>query len=145
VTAGLLHAVSHFEPDPKSTETARKFMEKEGFKKEFRDAVAYAIENHAQHGKSKTLESKILEDADKIDQFGYLRLLLFAKTLPESFVQMEESIHSLLAEVEKHEKGEYGQMWTSMGKTRMQTQIALYKGFLSGLLEEIENTRTTMI
>jgi HD superfamily phosphodiesterase len=144
VTAGLLHAVSHFEPEPKSAETARKFMEKEGFKKEFMDAVAYAIENHAQQGKSKTLESRILEDADKIDRFGYLRLLLFVKTLPESFVQIEESIHSLLAEVEKQEKGEHDETWTSMAKARMNTQINVYKNFLRGILEEIENTRTTM-
>jgi hypothetical protein len=57
---------------------------------------------------------------------------------------MEKSANSLLDEIVKLEKGEYGQMWTSMGKTRMATQIALYKGFLKGLLEEIENTRTTM-
>jgi len=142
--AGLLHAVSHFEPDPRSTETARKFMEKEGFKKEFMDIVAYAIENHARQGKSETLESRILEDADKIDRFGYLRLMLFVKTLPESFAHLEESVHSLLAEVEKLEKGEEGVIWTSMAKARMQTQVGLYENFLRGLLEEIDNTRTTM-
>jgi HD superfamily phosphodiesterase len=145
VTAALLHAVSHFEPDQKSTETARTFMEKEGFRKEFIDAVVYAIENHSRHGESKTLESRILEDADKIEQLGYLRLLLFAKTLPESYAQIEENIHPLLTEVEKLEKGEQGKIWTSMAKVRINTQVNVYKNFLNGIMEEIENTKTTMV
>jgi uncharacterized protein len=150
VAAGLLHDVARFELEKHETqeaisaEAARRFMEKEGFKKEFADAVAYAIENQAQEGKPKTLETKILQDANKMDRFGYLRLLLFAKTAVESFSETEENANSLLVEVEKLEKGEYGQMWTSIGKARMTTQIALYKSFLKGLLEEIENTRTTM-
>lgn len=144
VAAGLLHDVSHFESGVSSAETARNFMEKEMFKREFMDAVAYAIENHAQRGKPKTVETKILEDANKLDEFGYLRLLLFAKTAPDSFMQLERNVNSLLAEVEKLEKGEHGETWTSIAKARMQAQIGLYKNFLKGLLEEIENTRTTM-
>lgn len=151
VAAGLLHDVSRFESEKLvevqatiAAEAARRFMEKEGFKKEFIDTVAYVIENQAQEGGPKTLETKILQDASKIDEFGYFRLLLFAKTVAESFSEMEKSVNSLLEKVVNLEKGEYGQMWTSIGKTRMVTQIALYKGFLRGLLEEIENTRTTM-
>jgi len=150
VAAALLHDVSYFETENSekqenvSAETARRFMEKEGFKQEFIDAVAYAIENQAQEGTSKTLEAKMLQDANKIDEFGYLRLLLFAKTCGETFSRIEENINSLLSEVEKLEKGTYGQMWTSMGKSRIKAQLALYKTFLNGMLEEIENTRTTM-
>jgi uncharacterized protein len=144
VAAGLLHDVSHFEHGASSTETARNFMEKEVFRREFVAAVAYAIENHAQRGKPKTVETKVLEDANKLDEFGYLRLLLFAKTTPDSFTQLEEETNSFLTEVEKLEKGEHGETWTSMAKARMQAQIGLYKNLLKGLLEEIENTRTTM-
>jgi 5'-deoxynucleotidase YfbR-like HD superfamily hydrolase len=144
VAAGLLHDVSHFESGVSSAETARNFMEKETFKQEFTDVVAYAIENHVQCGKSKTVETEILEDANKLDEFGYLRLLLFTKTTPDSFTQLEGEINSLLAEVEKLEEGEHCETWTSMAKAQMQTQISLYKNFLKGLLEEIENTRTTM-
>jgi HD superfamily phosphodiesterase len=149
VAAGLLHDVSHFESEKNeaqkiSAQTARGFMEKEGFKKEFMDTVAGAIENQAQVGKLKTLEAKILHDADKIDEFGYFRLLLFTKTTEESLLQLREGAESLLAEVEKLEKGEYGEMGTNMGKTRIKTQITTYKTFLKGLLEEIENTETTM-
>ena len=150
VAAGLLHDVSRFESEKlevqaaNGAETARRFMENEGFKKEFIDAVSYAIENRAQEGRPKTLETKILQDANKMDEFGHFRLLLFAKTVAESFSEMEKSVNSLLEEVVKLEKGEYGQMWTGMGKTRIATQIRLYKDLLKGLLEEIENTRTTM-
>ena len=75
VSAGLLHDVSRFESEKHETrvlisaETARRFMEKEGFKKEFINAVAYAIENQAQEGGLKTLETKILQDADKMEEF----------------------------------------------------------------------------
>jgi HD superfamily phosphodiesterase len=150
VAAGLLHDVSRFESKKleirgtTSAATARAFMEKEGFKKEFVDIVAYAIENQALEGTPKTLETRILQDANKMDEYGYLRLLIFARTTAESFSGLEESANSLLAEIGKLDKGSYGQMWTSMGKARMATQITLYKTFLRGLLEEIENTRTTM-
>lgn len=150
VASGLLHDISFFEPkeherlETTSAGTARRFMEKEGFKEEFKEAVASAIENQAQGAKSKTLEAKILQDANKMDEFGYIRLLLFAKATPETFWGTEESSNFLLAEVEKLEKDEYGQMWTSMGKAWITKQIALYKTFLTGLLEEIENTKTTM-
>jgi len=144
VAAGLLHDVSYFESAVSSAETARNFMEKEMFKREFVAAVAHAIENRGQHGKPKTVETKILEDANKLDEFGYLKLLLFAKTTPDSFTQLEGEINSLLMEIEKLEKSEHGETWTSMAKPRMQAQIGLYRNFLKGLLEEIENTRTTM-
>jgi 5'-deoxynucleotidase YfbR-like HD superfamily hydrolase len=144
VAAGLFHDVSYFESGVSSEETARNFMEKETFKREFIDAVAYAIENRTQRGKPKTMETKILEDANKLDEFGCLRLLLFARSMPDSFAQLEADANSLLAEIEKLEKGEKGGTWTSMAKARMQTQITLYKNFLKGLLEEIENTRITM-
>lgn len=150
VAAGLLHDVSRFESEKREVqgaigvEAARRFMKNEGFKKEFIDTVSNVIENQAQEGRPKTLETKILQDANKMDEFGYFRLLLFAKTVEEPFSGMEKSVNALLEEIVKLEKGEYGQMWTSMGKTRIATQIALYKGFLKGLLEEIGNTRTTM-
>ena len=150
VASGLLHDISFFEPKEKkplettSTETARRFMEEEGFKGEFKEAVASAIENQAQGAKSKTLEAKILQDANKMDEFGYIRLLLFARAMPETFSGIEESSNFLLAEVDKLEKGTHGQMWTSMGKAWITKQIVLYKTFLTGLLEEIENTKTTM-
>jgi hypothetical protein len=64
--------------------------------------------------------------------------------MPETFSGMEGSSNSLLAEVDKLEKGTYGQMWTSIGKAWITKQIALYKTFLTGLLEEIDNTKTTM-
>ena len=143
VAAGLLHATSHFEPDPKSTETAKTFMDKENFKKEFKDAVIHAINNHAQHGKSETPESRILEDADKIDRFGYLSLVSFVKTLSASDVQVENGANSLLSEIERLEKGEDA-VWTSMAKARLRAQASCYRSFLQGILEEIENTRTTM-
>jgi putative nucleotidyltransferase with HDIG domain len=151
VAAGLLHDVSRFEsenPDKQdaiSAETARNFMQKEGFKKEFIDAVVYAIENQVRGEQPRTLETKILHDANKIDEFGYFRLLIFAKTAAvESFSSLEGNTNSLLAEIMKLEKGEHGPMWTPTGKSRMQTQIGLYKTFLNGLVEEIENTKTTM-
>jgi hypothetical protein len=150
VASGLLHDISFFEPkknepvETTSAETARRFMKKEGFKEEFKEAVASAIENQGEGAKSKTLEAKILQDANKMDEFGYIRLLLFARAMPETFSGMEESSNFLLAEVDKLEKGEHGPMWTSMGKAWITKQIALYKTFLTGLLEEIENTKTTM-
>ncbi|MEM2103038.1 MAG: HD domain-containing protein [Candidatus Bathyarchaeia archaeon] len=151
VAAGLFHDVSHFEAENHeararmSAQTAKHYMVKEGFKKEFIDAVADAVQNQAEDfGKPKTLETKILQDANKLDEFGYIRLFLFMKTSGESFPILREHAKSFLAEIAKIEKDDYGLMWTSMGKARMKTQVTTIKTFLNGLLEEIENTETTM-
>ncbi|MBX5327350.1 HD domain-containing protein [Candidatus Bathyarchaeota archaeon A05DMB-4] len=151
VAAGLFHDVSRFEAEnpeaqaKMSAQTAREYMLKAGFKKEFIAAVMDAVQNRADDfGKHKTLETKILQDANKIDELGYIRLFLFMKTSGESFSTLKENAESFLAEVTKIEKDDYGLMWTSMGKARMKTQVTTIKTFLNGLLEEIENTETTM-
>ena len=151
VATGLFHDVSRFEAENPETQamasaqTARQYMLKEGFKKEFIAVVADAVRNQADNfGKPKTLETKILQDANKIDELGYIRLFLFMKASGESFPALRENAKFFLAEVAEMEKDDYGRMWTSMGKTRMKTQVTTIKTFLSGLLEEIENTETTM-
>jgi len=150
VAAGLLHDVSRFESENPnaqtalSAETAKKYMTNEGYKKEFTATIVDAIENQIRQGMPARLEARILQDADRLDEFGYVRLLCFMKTVGESFSQYRGNAKSLLAEIGKIEKDEYSQMWTSMGKARMKTQLTMYKTFLNGLLEEIENTETTM-
>jgi uncharacterized protein len=56
----------------KSAEFARKLLSEEGYGEEFIEAVVHAIEAHSFSGRiePRTLEAKVLSDADKLDAIG---------------------------------------------------------------------------
>lgn len=66
-----------------SVPIAKRFLKKLGHSKEFIDEVSYLIENHDRRGnllKSRTIELKILQDADLIADIGisgFIRPFLF--------------------------------------------------------------------
>lgn len=148
VIAALFHDVSHFtcedyrQHGTKSAEIARDYLQKNGYDKDFVENVAYAVETHVAEQNPKTLEAKILQDADTLDRFGYLRILLFGKKAEVSNLEnLRKEIYSSLAYLNKLERGEFGPMWTNTGKTKLKELINLNKTFLKGVLEELENTK----
>jgi len=149
VIAALFHDVSHFvcenyrEHGTKSAEIARDFLQKNGYDKDFVENVAYAVETHVAEPNPKTLEAKILQDADTLDRFGYFRILLLGKKAEVSNLEnLRKEVNSSLAYLNKLERGEFGPMWTNTGKAKLKELINLNKAFLGGVLEEIENTKT---
>ncbi len=56
----------------KAADFARKVLREEGYGEEFIEAVAHAIEAHSFSGKMepRTLEARVLSDADKLDAMG---------------------------------------------------------------------------
>ncbi|MCW3982124.1 MAG: HD domain-containing protein, partial [Candidatus Bathyarchaeota archaeon] len=77
VVAALFHDVSHFVSEDyrkhgaESAAIAREFMLNEGLSDDFIGEVCYAVESHVGERNPKTLEAKVLQDADTIDRFGY--------------------------------------------------------------------------
>jgi uncharacterized protein len=148
VVAALLHDVSHFVSEDyrkhgvKSAEIAKDFLLKEGYSKGFVKDVIYAVESHVGESNPKTVEAKILQDADTIDRFGYFRILLFGKAAKLSNLNdLKENIKSFLGYLEKIEKGSFGSMWTKTGKMKLKEIMNVYKTIFKGVLEELENTK----
>jgi uncharacterized protein len=149
VVAALFHDVSHFicedyrDHGIKSAEIALDFLQKNEYDKGFIEKVCYAVETHVTEPNPKTLEAKILQDADALDRFGYFRIILFGRKAQVSNLEdLKREVNSSLAYLNKHERGEFGPMWTKTGKARMKELIDLNKAFLEGVLEELQNTKT---
>ena len=147
--AALFHDVSHFTCEDyrkhgtASADIARDYLQKNGYDKDFVENVAYAVETHVAEPNPKTLEAKILQDADTLDRFGYLRILLFGKKAETSKLEnLKEEVNSSIAYLNRLENGEFGPMWTNTGKTKLKELIDLNRAFLKGVIEELENTRT---
>ena len=148
VVAALLHDVSHFVSEGyrkhgvKSAEIARDFLLKEGYSKDFVEDVAYAVQSHVGESNPRTVEAKILQDADTLDRFGFFRILLFGKKAELSDLKkLKENIKSFLKYLDKVERGDFGQMWTKTGERKLRELVNVYKTVFKGMLEELENTK----
>ena len=149
VIAALFHDVSHFvskdyrKHGEKSAEIAMDFMLKTAFPKDFAEDVSYAVKSHVGERNPKTVQAKILQDADTLDRFGYFRILLFGKTADLSDLEkVKTEVQSLLEYLEKIERGEFGLLWTKTGKEKVEEFINVYKAVYGEILSEIENTKT---
>ncbi len=147
VTASLFHDVSHFDCDDyrnhgiRSAEIAEDYLAREGYPGGFVKAVTYAVKSHVGEKNPQTMEAKILQDADTLDRFGYIRLLQFGNRADVVHTEkLCEDVESFKNYLEKVEKGDYGRMWTETGNSKVKDLIRLYKIILTGVLQEIENT-----
>jgi uncharacterized protein len=72
--AAELHDITRDKPDHavEGARVAREKLKKEGYSEEFIEKVAHCIKSHSFSVgvKAKTLEAKILSDADKLDAMG---------------------------------------------------------------------------
>lgn len=148
VISALFHDVSHFVSEDyrkhgdKSAEIARNFLLNEGYSEGFVEDIVYTVKSHVGEHHPKTIEAKILQDADTIDRFGFFRILLFGKTADLSNLQnLKEKVQSSLEYLRKVEKGDYGQMWTKTGEERLKKLLDINKTIQNGVLEELKNTK----
>nr|WP_244403229.1 HD domain-containing protein [Ferroglobus placidus] len=104
--AAELHDIARNEENHalKSAEIARRILEKEGYEKEFIEAVCHCIEAHSFSSgvEPKTLEAKVLSDADKLDAIGAIgvaRAFMFAgergRSIEETLKHFEEKLLKL--------------------------------------------------
>jgi len=149
VIAALFHDVSHFvskdyrKHGEKSAEITIDFMQKAGFPKELSEDISYAVRSHVGERNPRTVQAKILQDADTLDRFGHFRILLFGKTADLSNLEkLKTEIQSFMEYLEKVERGDFGPMWTKTGKEKVEEFIKVYKAVYGEILSEIEKTKT---
>lgn len=147
VIAALLHDVSHFVSEEyrqhgvRSAEIAREFLLEQGYSQDFIEHIAYSVVSHVAESAPKTIEAKILQDADTLDRFGSFRILLYGKTAELSNLhKLREKVQSFLQYLAKVESGEFGPMWTRTGKRKLKELISIYRTVLKGVLEELKHT-----
>jgi putative nucleotidyltransferase with HDIG domain len=148
VVAALLHDVSHFASEDyrkhgyRSAEIAHDFLLEESYPDGFVEDVVYAVRSHVGEPNPKTMEAKILQDADTLDRFGSFRILLFGKTAELLDVEkLKERVQSFSEYLAKVERGEFGPMWTKTGERKLKELINIYKAVLKGVLEELKHTK----
>jgi HD superfamily phosphodiesterase len=113
---------------------ARKYLLKIGHSNEFVDEVCYLIENHANRGdelKDKSLELKILQDADLIADIGFAG---FIRPFLHSG-KFSRSIEQTIRFVEKDDRTKGGDLLNlsvskSIAKREMNTKSRLVKEIL---------------
>ncbi len=104
--AAELHDIARNEEDhaKASAKIAAEILAFEGYSKDFIDAVVHAIESHSfsSNVKPRTLEAKILSDADKLDAIGAIgvaRAFLYSgekgRSIEETLRHFEEKLLKL--------------------------------------------------
>ncbi|RLI74954.1 phosphohydrolase [Archaeoglobales archaeon] len=104
--AAELHDIARNKPNHaiESAKIAKEILEKEGYGEEFIKNVAHCIESHSfsENIKPKTLEAKILSDADKLDAIGAIgvaRAFLYSgeerRAIEETLNHFEEKLLKL--------------------------------------------------
>ncbi len=104
--AAELHDIARDKPNHavESAKIAREILEKEGYGRDFIEAVAHAIEAHSFSSgvEPKTLEAKVLSDADKLDAIGAVgvaRAFLFSgeagRSIEDTLKHFEEKLLKL--------------------------------------------------
>lgn len=94
----ILKGVDHAK---RSKEIAWKFMVEEGFEKNFIDHVLECIEFHHGSSEQRSIESKLLSDADAIDFLGVIGILREFSTKPR---EMRKAFESAKSRMEKNKK-----------------------------------------
>jgi uncharacterized protein len=147
VIAALFHDVSHFvskdygQHGVRSAEIAKDFLVEENYPDDVVEDVAYAIKSHVGEANPRTLEAKILQDADTLDRLGCLRILLLGKTAELSNLgNLRKKIQSSIEYFKKVEKGDFGPMWTKRGQAKLKELMKINYSVFSGVLEELEST-----
>ena len=149
VIGALFHDASHFaskdyrKHGEKSAEIAMNFMLKVGFPRDSAEDIFYAVKSHVGERNPRTVQAKILQDADTLDRFGHFRILFFGRTTDLSNIEkLKTKIQSFMEYLNKVERGDFGPMWTKTGKEKVEEFITVYKTVYDGILSEIENTKT---
>lgn len=119
-----------------SVPIAKKILKKEGYSEKFINEILYLIENHSERNiKNKSLELKIMQDADIISDIGlagFIRNFLYAGKFRIATI---DSI-KFLENNDKTLNGEYINL--KISKNIAKKEMEIQKNLTKGILEEIE-------
>jgi putative nucleotidyltransferase with HDIG domain len=144
VAACLLHDVAWFDTNAENSrehgrigaEKALPVLESLGYNQAQIKNICYAVASHVDEDNPKTLEAKVLSDADNVDRFGPYRVLQWCFADIEDYdklaVKLSERIHRL-----EHYREE-NPLFTPTGQQLFDEQLSLQIRFFSEFVGEKE-------
>ena len=113
----------------KSAEFARKLLSEEGYGEEFIEAVVHAIEAHSFSGRiePRTLEAKVLSDADKLDAIGAIGVARAFMVAGERGRGIEETVKHFEEKLLKLKDLLYTETARKLAERKHEFLIAFYR------------------
>jgi putative nucleotidyltransferase with HDIG domain len=140
VTACLLHDVAWFDTRAEKSKdhgkigakVAQPLLEKLGFDPMQVKVICSAIIEHIGEGKPKTLEAKIVRDADDVDCFGPYRILQWCYSDIKDYEKLTLKLKDRIQRLEQYR--EDNPLFTTMGRQlyaeQLNLQIRFFREFL---------------
>ena len=153
VTACLLHDIAHFEPGVYKDHgrvgaaMSRELLEQMDFTSEQLDNICYSIAVHvdgeAGFKHEETPEAPCVSDADNIDRFGALRILMYCAPELDDFFGLANKLQERLETLEKYRRDQV--LETDSGNRLFNQQLDRQIEFFNTILCEKDRTELPVI
>jgi uncharacterized protein len=142
VAACLLHDIGWFETDAENNrehgrigaEKARPFLESLDYSPKRIKNICYSIAAHVDEDNLKTLEAKIVSDADNVDRYGPYRILQWCYSDIKDYEKLAGKLSERMQRLEHYR--EENPLYTSTGQQLFAEQLNLQLRFFSEFVGE---------
>ncbi len=138
----LLHDVAWFDTNPETnrehgrigSNISRPILKDNGYRQEQIEAICYSIASHVDEENPKSIEAKILSDADDIDRFGPYRILQWCYSDAGDYFSLAEKLREHIGRLERYR--DENSLFTSTGKQLFSEQLDLQITFFCQFVGE---------
>jgi len=142
VAACLLHDLAWFDTNAENNrdhgrlgaEKARPFLESLDYSPRRIKNICYSIASHVDEDNPKTLEAKIVSDADDVDRFGPYRILQWCYSDVKDYEKLALKLSERIQRLEQYR--EENPLFTSTGRQLFAEQLNLQLRFFSEFVGE---------
>jgi uncharacterized protein len=142
VAACLLHDIAWFDTDAENNrehgrigaEKARPFLVSLDYSPRRIKNICYSIASHVDEDNPKTLEAKIVSDADNVDRYGPYRILQWCFSDINNYEKLAAKLSERIPRLEQYR--EENPLYTSTGQQLFAEQLNLQLRFFSEFVGE---------
>jgi uncharacterized protein len=142
VAACLLHDIAWFDTDAENNrehgrigaEKARPFLVSLNYSPRRIKNICYSIASHVDEDNPKTLEAKIVSDADNVDRYGPYRILQWCFSDIKNYEKLAAKLSERIPRLEQYR--EENPLYTSTGQQLFAEQLNLQLRFFSEFVGE---------
>jgi uncharacterized protein len=142
VAACLLHDIAWFDTDAENNrehgrigaEKARPFLVSLNYSPRRIKNICYSIASHVDEDNPKTLEAKIVSDADNVDRYGPYRILQWCFSDIKNYDKLAAKLSERIPRLEQYR--EENPLYTSTGQQLFAEQLNLQLRFFSEFVGE---------
>ena len=142
IAACLLHDIAWFDTGAKNSldhgrigaEKARPLLESLDYSQRRIKNICYSIASHVDEDKIKTLEAKIVSDADNVDRYGPYRILQWCYSDINNYEKLALKLSERIPRLEHYR--EHNPLYTATGQQLFAEQLNLQLRFFSEFVGE---------